>query len=71
MRTLTEIEEAADVLPLQEKQELVLFLLTRLRGNGAEWPAPRDIPKQKIEGWIADDEAGYQNDLAGEVRISS
>ncbi len=65
MSTLSEIEEAADVLPLREKQELVFFLLTRLRSDGAEWPAPRVLPKEQIEGWIADDEAGYKKYLAG------
>ena len=32
MSSLLEIEEAADVLPIEEKKELVAFLLTRLRG---------------------------------------
>jgi hypothetical protein len=30
MSSLLEIEEAADVLPIEEKKELVAFLLTRL-----------------------------------------
>ncbi len=63
MSTLTEIENAAESLPVNEKQELMLFLLTRLRRDGWKLPAVRDIPKERIEKWIADDEAGYQDFL--------
>lgn len=63
--SLAEIEKAADVLRTEEKQELVMFLLTRLRGEGGDIPPVRDIPKEQIEKWIADDEAGYQRFLAG------
>lgn len=65
MTTLLEIETAAGVLPPEEKQELLLFLLTRLRGEGGKLPPVRDIPKETIQKWIADDEAGYRNFLAG------
>ena len=65
MRSLAEIERAADVLQTEEKQELVMFLLTRLRGEGGVLPPVRDIPKEQIEKWVAEDEAGYQNFLAG------
>ena len=65
MSTLTEIEKAAESLAPQEKQELILFLVTRLRAGGAELPPPRDIPKEQIEKWIADDEAGHRRFLTG------
>ena len=65
MSSLLEIEEAADVLPIEEKKELVAFLLTRLRGVGAELPPVRDIPKETIDRWVADDEEGYRKFLAG------
>ena len=65
MSSLLEIEEAADVLPIEEKKELVAFLLTRLRGGGDELPPVRDIPKATIDKWVADDEEGYRKFLAG------
>jgi hypothetical protein len=65
MSSLLEIEEAADVLPTEEKRELVAFLLTRLRGDGDELSPVRDIPKSTIDKWVADDEEGYRKFLAG------
>jgi len=40
MNTLTEIEAAADRLPLEEKRELMLFLAVRLRADGAQMSEP-------------------------------
>ena len=57
MSTLAEIEAAADALPPEEKQELILFLATRLRGSGAKLPPPRKFSKEQIATWIAEDEA--------------
>jgi len=54
---LAEIELAADSLPAEEKQELILFLAARLRGAG-EVPPPRDFSREQMEAWIADDEEG-------------
>ena len=65
MISLLEIEEAADVLPVEEKKELLAFLLTRLRRTDEELPPVRDIPKATIDKWVADDEEGYSNFLAG------
>lgn len=64
MNSLREIEIAADALPPEEKQALVLFLVTRLRESGAEIPPPRDIPLEKLQEWIKDDEDGYRRFLA-------
>jgi len=64
MSSLLEIEEAADVLPIEEKKELLAFLLTRLRGVGDNLPPVRDIPKATIDKWVADDEEGYRKFLA-------
>jgi hypothetical protein len=60
MSTLIEIEEAADALPPEQKQELILFLAARLRANGAEMPAPRRFSKETMDGWIAEDEADME-----------
>jgi hypothetical protein len=65
MSSLLEIEEAADVLSIEEKKELVAFLLARLRCVGDEQPPVRDIPKETIDKWVADDEEGYRKFLAG------
>ena len=65
MSTLAEIEAAADSLPPKDQQELLLFLATRLHAAGGVLPPPRDIPKEQIEKWIADDETGYRRFLAG------
>ncbi len=60
MSTLAEIEKAADNLPPQEKQELILFLAARLRAGGARLPEPRQFSRDQIESWIAEDEADLQ-----------
>ncbi len=65
MSTLAEIEAAADTLPAEQKQELMLFLATRLHAAGGALPPPRDIPREKIDQWIAADEAGHRRFLAG------
>ena len=60
MSTLAEIEVAADALPPEEKQELILFLATRLRNSGANLPPPRKFTKEQVAKWIAEDEAEMQ-----------
>jgi hypothetical protein len=65
MSTLAEIEAAADELRPEEKQELILFLSTRLRVAGAELPPPRSFSKEQIQQWIAEDEEGYRRYIAG------
>jgi hypothetical protein len=57
MSTLAEIEAAADSLPPEQKQELILFLATRLRGAGVKLPAPRKFTQDQIDAWVAEDEA--------------
>ena len=57
MSTLSEIEAAASSLPPAQKQELILFLATRLRRDGAEIPSPREFAASEIASWIAEDEA--------------
>jgi len=57
MSTLGEIEAAADALPPEQKQELLLFLAIRLREQGANPPEPRKFPLEQIASWVARDEA--------------
>ena len=60
MSTLAEIEAATDSLPTEQKQELFLFLASRLRAVGARLPEPRQFNNEQIEKWIAEDEADLQ-----------
>jgi hypothetical protein len=57
MSTLAEIEAAADVLPPEQKQELLLFLVTRLRAAGVPLPEPRRFSGQQMAAWVEEDEA--------------
>lgn len=65
MSTLAEIETAAESLPAEQQQELLLFLATRLHAAGGTLPPPRDLPREQLDRWIAEDEAGHQRFLAG------
>ena len=69
--TLLEMQKAADALSIEEKRELIIFLLKRLRGIQGALPPVRDIPKETIEKWIEDDEAGYQKFLDSKSSESS
>ncbi len=57
MSTLIEIEAAADSLPVEQKEQLLLFLATRLRAAGATLSEPRQLSREEIAEWIAEDEA--------------
>lgn len=57
MVTLADIEAAAVSLSPAEKQELMLFLASRLRAEGAALPEPRVFTADEMAGWIAEDEA--------------
>ncbi len=57
MSTLIEIKVAADSLPVEQKEQLLLFLATRLRAAGATLPEPRQLSREEIAEWIAEDEA--------------
>ena len=60
MSTLDEIEAAADALPPEQKQELLLFLVARLRAQGAPLPDPRRFSREQINQWVAEDEAALR-----------
>jgi hypothetical protein len=55
--TLADIEAAVDSLSPAEKQELMLFLATRLRAEGAVLPEPRVFSADEMARGIAEDEA--------------
>jgi len=54
---LEEIEAAAEALPPEEKQQLMLFLATRLRAQGLKMPEPRKFSSDQMAAWVAEDEA--------------
>jgi hypothetical protein len=66
MSTLVEIEAAAEALPPAEKEELFLFLATRLRAETGELPPPREFSRDQMAQWIRADEEGYRRVLAGQ-----
>ena len=57
MSKLEEIEAAAETLAPEEKQQLMLFLATRLRAQGVKTPEPRKFSSELTAAWIAEDEA--------------
>jgi hypothetical protein len=60
MNTLAEIETAADDLSAAEKQELLLFLATRLRRERQKAPPPRRFTREQMAAWIGEDEADLE-----------
>jgi hypothetical protein len=54
---LEEIEAAAEALDREEKQQLMLFLATRMREQGTQLPEPRKFSRDQMAAWIAEDEA--------------
>lgn len=56
MSTLQEIEAAAERLPTEQKQELLLFLAARLRAERG-LPEPREFSQKQLDSWLAEDEA--------------
>ncbi|MFN0133732.1 MAG: hypothetical protein ACKVW3_14535 [Phycisphaerales bacterium] len=65
MSTLREIEAAADALPPAQKQELLLFLAARLRAEAGQLPAPRKFSRERMNAWIAEDDADMKRVRGG------
>jgi hypothetical protein len=64
MSTLAEIETAAEALPVEQKEELFLFLATRLRTGAGRLPELREFSREEVQQWITDDAQGYRRFLA-------
>jgi hypothetical protein len=54
---LEEIKAAAESLSQEEKQELMLFPVTRLRSQVVKVPEPRKSSSEQMAAWAAEDEA--------------
>jgi len=66
MTTLSEIEAAADALPAEQKQELLLFLATRLRAGREGLPEPRRFSTERLASWVEEDEADMRRFREGQ-----
>lgn len=66
MSTLAEIEAAADALSPEQKQELLLYLVKRMRAQGVRLPEPQEISTEQISEWMADDDLDMQRFREGE-----
>lgn len=60
MTTLAEIEAAIDALPASEKQHLLLFVVARLKGQGAVLPDALPLSREQMVDWMAEDEAAMR-----------
>lgn len=58
MSTLSEVEKAAEALPVKQREELLVFLADSLRAENTPLPAPREFSREQIQSWIEDDERG-------------
>jgi hypothetical protein len=65
MKTLDEIERAADKLPTKEKAELLLFLAQSLREAEVPLPAPRIFSDEQLQAWMDEDEQAMRRFRAG------
>lgn len=57
MSKLEEIEAAVENLPSEQKQELMFFIVKRLRAQGIKMPDPKQFSSEQVAAWIAEDEA--------------
>lgn len=66
MSTLQEIETAAQQLPEDQKEGLLLFIAADLRAKrSANLPPVRRFSKEEMDAWIAEDEADMRSFNAG------
>ncbi|HEV2841606.1 MAG TPA: hypothetical protein VGW39_09805 [Chthoniobacterales bacterium] len=65
MSTLAEIEAAVDALPLEEKQELVRFLTSRLNGEG-QTEQQTDLAAFSDAVQLSQDPLAWQKRVRGE-----
>ena len=66
MKTLVEIERAAEELPSAQRTELMLFLAETLRKEQVPLPEPREFSTQQLHAWMDEDEEAMRRFRAGE-----
>lgn len=57
MSTLAETENAVKMFSILEKEKLLPFLATRLRGERQKIPLPRCFGRDQLRAWIVEDES--------------
>ena len=65
MKTLAEIERAAEELPPAERTELLLFVARSLRQEQAPLPQPRLFSDEQLQAWMDEDEEAMRRFRAG------
>jgi hypothetical protein len=65
MKTLAEIERAAEQLPGAEQTELLYFLVQRLDEANLSLPEPREFSTEQLQQWMDIDEADMRRFKAG------
>jgi hypothetical protein len=60
MSNLAEIEAAADALPPEQRQEVMLFLAARLHAQGTRTPEPPKFYRKQTAAWITEGEDDMQ-----------
>ena len=65
MSTLAEIESAATALSSREKAELLLFVASQLRAEGAPLAEPRLFSPDQLQAWMDEDEDDMRKFRAG------
>jgi hypothetical protein len=63
MKTLDEIERAAQLLSPAQKTELMLYLARLLRNEQAPLPEPRVFSRNDLDGWMREDKESMQRFL--------
>jgi len=65
MKTLAEIESAAEELPVAQRTELLLFVAQSLREEQASLPEPRVFSEAQLQAWMDEDQAAMRRFKAG------
>jgi len=65
MKTLAEIEEAAQQLPPAKQTGLLYFLVQRLGEANLPLPAPREFAAEQLQQWLDQDEEEMRRFNAG------
>lgn len=66
MSTLTEIEAAAEALPVEQNQKLLEFLAARLNGGGQKKSRPTTLNEFAGALRLSEDPLGWQQRVRGE-----
>ena len=65
MKTLVEIERAAQELPPGQRTELLLFVAETLRKEQSPLPEPRQFSAVQLQAWMDEDEEAMRRFRAG------